>query len=87
MPADDSRIYDREQVRAVRDASKALARHICHVDHPIFGRYRWLDEEGIYDDLLDDMIWDALGLLEMLWDEFPALEEAQRAAKEAEDGR
>ena len=92
MPADeflkvseDSRIYDREQVRAVRDASKPLARHICAVDHPVFGRYRWLDEEGIHSDLLDDMLWDALGLLDMLWDQFPELEAAQIAAKEAED--
>jgi len=84
---DDSRIYDREQVRAMRDASKPLARHICTVDHPVFGRYRWLDEDGIYSDLLDDMLWDALGLLDMLWDEFPALEAAQIAAAEAEDER
>jgi hypothetical protein len=57
------------------------------VDHPVFGRYRWLDEHGIHSDLLDDMLWDALGLLDMLWDEFPALEAAQEAAEEAEDER
>jgi len=84
---EDLRIYDREQVRAVRDASKPLARHICAVDHPVFGRYRWLDEEGIHSDLLDDMLWDALGLLDMLWDQFPELEAAQIAAAEAEDER
>jgi len=83
----DSRTYDREQVRQMRDASKPLARHICTVDHPIFGRYQWLDENGIYSDLLDDMLWDALGLLDMLWDEFPELEAAQEASEEAEDER
>jgi len=83
----DSRIYDHGQVQAMRDASKPLARHICTVDHPVFGRYRWLDEDGIYSDLLDDMLWDALWLLDVLWDAFPALEAAQMAAEEAEDER
>ena len=83
----DSRTYDREQVREMREASKPLARHICTVDHPVFGRYRWLDENGIHSDLLDDMLFDALGLLDMLWDEFPALEAAQIAAEEVKDVR
>jgi len=83
----DSRIYDREQVREMREASKRLARHICTVDHPVFGRYRWLDENGIHSDLLDNMLWDALGLLDMLWDEFPALKAAQQEAEEAEGVR
>ena len=83
----DSRTYDREQVREMREASKPLARHICTVDHPVFGRYRWLDENGIHSDLLDDMLFDALGLLDMLWDEFPALEAAQIAAEGVKDVR
>jgi hypothetical protein len=59
-----SDVYDLDQVRVMREASKPLARHICHVSHPVFGRYPWLDEHDIYSDLLDDMLWDALTLLE-----------------------
>jgi hypothetical protein len=60
------RYYDVEQVRLMRDVSKLVARHVCTVDHPEFGRYPWLEQNGIYSDLLDDMLDDALRLLESL---------------------
>lgn len=59
-----SDIYDLEQVRLARATSKLMARHVCTVDHPVFGKYQWLEDYGIYSDLLDQMLEDALNLLE-----------------------
>jgi len=60
-----TRTYDKPQVLAMREASKPLARHVCTVDHPVFGRHLWLDENGIHSEMLDDMLRDALHLLWM----------------------
>ncbi len=59
-----STMYDREQVSRVREATKEMARHVCTVEHPVFGYYKWLQEWFIYSDLLEMMLHDALGLLE-----------------------
>jgi hypothetical protein len=57
-------VYDREQVAQMTNVTKLLARHFCTVEHPVFGRYQWLDDWRIYSDMLDQMLFDALTLLE-----------------------